>query len=397
MFIASAPAKKHAVLRPPSGAARWLSCPGSVTVVPSYPNESSDASSKGDVAHDLLENGIVFGLKPDTNDPDMDINILGVLEWVKERKQEYGENTIVYAEQQYDIPETGEFGTSDITILSPRVLHIADYKDGYVPVEIKLNAQIMTYLLGAIAKYGVRQKYCISVLQPNYNHADGPYRTVEVSDDDIRWFREEVLRAVKADDFRAGKHCKKSYCPHRGGCATFAEYIRQGDNLGVGWWTSEINSLSDSDLTERLDFYDTLQGMRDEARKEAMRRIMQLDRSVDGWAIFKSREDRQFISDSERELAFAQCRLLGATDTDLYTQRPESVAGVERFVKQKFKHFGNGKWKEAFNNVIQPHIRQFSGNLTLDRVTYGGDRHERGGEFGSIAPTNGQSNTLHVI
>lgn len=387
-------AKAHAALRPPSGAARWLSCPASVHVVPLYPNDESDASTKGDLAHELLEQGMIFGLKPDTDDPDMDLNIRGVLEWIQETRREYGENCQVFAEQQYDIPETGEFGTSDITFVSPSTLHIADYKNGYVPVEILLNAQMMTYLLGAIAKYGERRKYFITVLQPNYNHRDGPYRTMEITADQVQWFRDEVRRSVEADadDFRAGKHCKKSYCPHRGSCTTFMSWARtEGADA---WFTSEINSLTDEQLRDALDHSDILQGIRDELRKEAMRRIMNMDRTIDGYKVVKSRADRSFAGDDALNAVFETCRTLGATDDDLYTKKPESVAGIERFIKQTYKHFGSGKWKTAYDELIAPHVRDFSGSLTLERATDGRPSHSRGSEFGAISLTAPSSNQV---
>lgn len=89
--------------------------------MPLYPYDESDASKKGDIAHNLLEDGILFGIQPDTHDPDMDLNVRGVLEWVQETRMAYGDNCALYAEQQYDIPETGEFGTADITFVSPSV------------------------------------------------------------------------------------------------------------------------------------------------------------------------------------------------------------------------------------------------------------------------------------
>jgi hypothetical protein len=133
----------------------------------------------------------------------------------------------VFAEEQYDIPETGEFGTADITFVSPEVLHIGDYKNGYVVVDVHGNKQMYTYLLGAIARHGSRGKYYISVLQPNASHIDGPIRTVEVTQADLDAWRAQIAWSIANEHvFVAGKHCKKSYCAHRGNCATFLEYAQ---------------------------------------------------------------------------------------------------------------------------------------------------------------------------
>jgi Protein of unknown function (DUF2800) len=375
---------KHAHFRPPSAAMRWLSCPGSVTVVPKYKEhgDESDDSLKGTLAHTLLENGILFGITPDTDNADMDLAVRGVIEHIKETRQGYGKECVVCAERRYQIPETGEFGTADVTFVTPKVLDIRDYKNGYVTVDVPMNAQLMTYLLGAIAEFGERPKYTIGVYQPNYNHIDGPYRSKEVTAEDVEWFRNEVKAAVRATDFRAGKHCKKSYCPHRGACKTFNQWLQtEGAD---GWFTSEVNALTDAELTQALDHSDIVQGIRDELRKEAMRRIMLMDRSLDGYKIVRSRQDRSFAGDDAVQQVAAICTDLGATDADLYARKFESVAGIERFIKQKYKNFGNGKWKQAWENSIAPHVREFSGSLTLERATDGRPAHVRGSEFGPI-------------
>ncbi len=386
--MAQKPATKlHADNWPPSAAARFLSCPPSRHVVKLYDNDESDASLKGDRAHDMLEDGIRFGLRPDTDDPDVDLAVMGVLEWVKETRMAYGDKCEVFAEQRFDIPETGEWGTGDITFVTPKLLHIADYKNGYVPVEVFLNAQMMMYLLGAIAKYGERQKYFITVLQPNYNHRDGPYRTMEVSHEQVEWYRGEVKYAVNAPDdaFKAGTHCKKTYCPHRGSCLTFISWARtEGADA---YFPSDVHAMDDAQLVQALDHADILQGVRDELRKEAMRRMIQMDKQLPGYKIVKSRHDRSFAGEDAREAAFKVCQELGATEADLYAKKPESVAGIERFIKQKFKHFGNGKWQLAWDNNIKQHVRDFSGSLTLERETDGRPAHTRGSEFGAIAST----------
>lgn len=399
---------KHADLRPPSAAARWTACPGSVQVLPLYDSDESDASIKGDTAHDLLETALLFGILPDTADPDMDINIRTVIEWVRSKAKAYAqfEQCNIYAERQYDIPETGEWGTADITLVTQTVLHIADYKNGYVPVEVNLNEQMMTYLLGAIAVYGERDEYWISVLQPNYNHVDGPFRTMRVSAEQVQTFRTLVLAAVQRTDFQAGKHCKKTYCNHRGSCATFLAWAR-ANGPSEGWHTSEVNSTSDTDLRAALDRSDILHGWRDELRKEAMRRLLHLDRRIDGYKIVKSRSNREFAGEPGREACYAALINIGYNVDDLverkefkvgdhtfYEQTALTVAGVERMVKQKYKIFGAGKWKQVWDEYFRPHIREFSGSLTLERATDGRPAHTRGSEFGAIMQPPMRSNQV---
>lgn len=374
----------HAKNYPPSASKRWLSCGASATVIAQlYPNFETEASLKGDVAHKALEHGITFGLTPDTGDIDVDLNVMSVLGWVADMRAAYGKDCVVHAERQYDIPETGEFGTCDVTFVTPSTLHIADYKNGYVPVEEGMNPQLLLYLLGAIAAFGTRKHYKITVLQPNYIHRDGPHRTVDITDEQIEWFRREVKYALdNPNDFKAGKHCKTTYCPHRASCIDFHAYARTDARLA--WFPSDVNALDDTQLAQALDHADTLHGIRDELRREAMRRILNQDRTIDGYKIVKARQDRQFVSDEARDKLFEACKELGATDEDLYAKTPQSVAGVERFFKAKFKMFGNGKWKMAWDNAAAEHVREYTGGLTLERAIDGRPSHVRGGELGAI-------------
>lgn len=373
----------HAKTRPPSAAHRWLSCAASVTVMPLYPNTESEAALKGTRDHNALEVGILFGIAPDTGDIDSDYAVMGALEWVAETKASYGKDCKVYAEKRYDIPQTGEFGTCDVTFVTPSALHIADYKGGYVPVDVEMNPQLMIYLLGAIAEFGERKHYKVSVLQPGYLHRDGPWRTWEVSQADLEWLEGEIKYSMANEhEFKAGKHCKKTYCLHRASCVEFHTYART--EAHKAWWPSDVHALDDVQLAQALDHADVIHGIRDELRKEAIRRMMQQDRKIPGYKMVKSREQRSFKDEAAREAAFNLCRELGATDEQLYEKKPESVAGIERFIKAKFKSFGQGKWATVWEQNFKDHLRDFSSSLTLEKAIDGRPAHTRGAEFGSL-------------
>lgn len=394
----------HAKLYPPSSAGRYVHCPGSVTVVPLYPNDDSDHSVKGDVAHDLLEVGIMFGVRPQSHDPDMDENVEGVLDYVDRRRAEMpGVN--VYPEQRLAIKETGEFGTSDIVFDAQEETEIGDYKNGYVLVHVRdpktglLNEQLMSYLLGAIAKYGPKQRYRITLFQPNHHHIDGPIRSEEVTHQDVQDFRTRLAWAVGSREFFAGPWCKKSYCPHRGSCTTFNDYVI--DDPAKGWHTSEINAITEQQLADALDRADVLHGSRDELRKEAMRRILNLDRTIPGYKMVKGKKDRQFASE---KAVIATLGTLGWAKEDMYdsysyttdTYKLKTVKGIEDTMKVKCRVLGRGKWKAVWDEHIQPLVREYVGGLTLERATDGRPAHKRGSEFGALAAPN-TANITHTV
>lgn len=380
----NAPVKLHATKRPPSAAARWVPCPGSTLGAQLYDNYDSDASTKGDFAHDVLETGILFGImEPVTPDEDLNENIAAVMEWIGQKRAEYGPDCRVYAEQNFDIPETGEFGTGDVTFVSPRILHIADYKNGYVVVDVLRNMQMLTYLLGAIAKYGEREEYWITVLQPNGSHIDGPFRSYRVTPQDVTWFRQQIAWSMANENvFVAGAHCKKTYCPHRGNCASFLAFAQT--NAKDAYYPQDVNAMTDDQLAAALDHADILQGLRDELRKAAMGRILHGNRTVHGYKMVKGRQDRKFKNENNAKGVLRD--VFNMPDSEMHTQQFMSVKGVEDLVKAwtRKQGFGRGKWQTVWENYIAEHVIENAGGLTLERATDARPAHKRGSEFGTL-------------
>jgi hypothetical protein len=390
-------AKAHAKARPPSAAARWSVCPVSSTVAQLYPNDESEASTKGDYAHDQLETAILFGImEPVTEDEDLNENLAVVMEWIAQQRASYGPDCKVYAEEVYDIPETGEFGTADVTFVSPEVLHIADYKNGYVVVDVHGNEQMLTYLLGAIARHGPRRRMYISVLQPNASHIDGPIRTVEVTQADIEAWRAKIAWSIANPDVAvAGKHCKKSYCPHRGNCAAFLAYAQT--EAADAWYPADVNAMSDEQLAKALDHAEVLHGLRDELRKAAMMRIMQMDRSIAGYKCVKGRRDREFLEYGPVKNVLRD--VFNVPEHKMHTQQPLTVKGVEDLIKawSRDKKLPRGGWKQVWDNALAEHVRENSGGLTLERATDARPAHRRGSEFGAITSGPAQQNGKILI
>lgn len=391
--------KLHAKKRPPSAAARWIPCPASTLTSQLHFRDETDASTKGDYAHDKLETCILFGIRaPQTEDETLNENLTLVMDWIYQTRALYGSECKVYAEQQFEIVETGEFGTGDVTFVSPQVLHIADYKNGYVVVDVARNAQMLTYLLGAISKYGVRDSYYITVLQPNYDHIDGPIRTVQVTHAEVEAHRVAIAWSMANEHvFAAGPHCKKTYCDHRGNCKTFLAWAET--NAADAWFPHDVNALTDEQLAKALDHAEVLQGIRDELRKAAMTRMMQSNRQIPGYKMVKGRRTRELKDAKAVEHVLRE--QFNATDKELFTQDFISVLAIENLVKAwARKHgFQQGKWKAAWDNHIADYVREHTGGLSLERATDGRPTYRRGGEFGLLTPdgTNGTNGKVSVL
>lgn len=405
---ATVPAKAHAKNRAPSGAKRWLGCPQSAYITPMYPNDETDASTKGDYWHDVMETTIMFGVVPANLEPDLDDAMVTLLEYVLKRFEEMGGRgkVRVYVEVQLDIPETGEFGTADIVLVSDREIEIIDLKSGYVPVHVRLNAQMMVYLLGCIAKYGERKKYTIGVFQPNYDHIDGPIRTDTVTAEDVEWMRGEIRYSIEnADLCIAGKHCKETYCPHRGACEPFHNYCRT--DLALGWHSSEVRSIDDAALARALDDAEQLAGWQKELRAEAMRRIMNMNRDIVGYKVVKARKQRAVLepvklvnavheklghqwavclfADIAKYLTEADFPVTEGSDHLKFLGSPKQVEDV---IKQYAKATGlpRGGWQGVYANVVGAYIRETNSGLALEKAIDGRPAHKRGSEFTALAP-----------
>jgi hypothetical protein len=319
----------------------------------------------------------------------------------------------LHVEVQLDIPQTGEFGTADILFVHPEIIAVLDHKSGYVPVDVEWNYQMLTYLLGAIALHGTRPKYRLGVHQPNYDHVDGALRTWEPSHADAEAFSLLVLDSMeRPDHVEAGPHCKETYCEHRGACAAFNKYVTE--DLALGWHPSECKGLSDLKLAEALDAADQVNGYRQELRAEAMRRIMNMDRAIDGYKVVKGRRNRTvtdagaLVDSVTAALGTEWARRMfpdldGLVDPGVFGTHRERVLkylGTPKHIEDVLKQYARvnklprGGWKQLYENVVGEYIRETAGGLTLERAIDGRPAHRRGSEFGVIDPANASTVTI---
>lgn len=253
--------RAHSVYAP-SASQRWINCPGSIALIPQFPEpEDSDSSREGTAAHELCEIALTEG-KDATEymgrefngfkcDTEMAESVQVYLDAARTRFPEgelsYLLNKLVFVEQRFDMGwlHPGVFGKSDAVIydVTNRVLRVLDYKNGVNVVDPEWNSQLMIYGLGALHFIWSKQteitKKAISVLQmvdtvelvivqPNgLNMSEDDYvRTWEISASDLIYWGVHILKSAIAATLqenaplRAGKHCK--YCPAIAGCPAHA-------------------------------------------------------------------------------------------------------------------------------------------------------------------------------
>ena len=200
--------KQHSQLSP-SGAARFLRCPGSIQ------DEKKERENKDITAVVTQEMANAVEVAVDY--------IRGISDKM--------EKPTLIAEHEVWLPcldfRGGKgHGTIDIYLFDDYEVHVMDYKHGRgIAVEVEDNDQTKLYTVGVLeAKHGGK-KFFNHILQPRSPHPDGPCRLVELSANELVRYRAEVDRTVKTyhpktAKYCAGDHCK--YCP-KNPCPAFAE------------------------------------------------------------------------------------------------------------------------------------------------------------------------------
>lgn len=229
--------REHALLSA-SSAHRWLACPSSAVAAEAYPNQDTEFTREGTLAHEVAEamtrlsdRGKGCALPFDLNaylsehhgcDQEMLDCAEGYADYILELTER--DDAVVLLEQRVDfspwVPDG--FGTCDCIIIQGETLTIIDYKYGKgVPVSAEDNPQMKLYALGALNDYGIAYdvtKVEMHIYQPRLNNISVDRLTV----DELTTWAEKVVRPIAQKaakgkgGYKAGAHCK--FCPHAGRC-----------------------------------------------------------------------------------------------------------------------------------------------------------------------------------
>jgi len=175
----------HAKLSP-SGADRWMVCPGSVALEDGIYDEGSEYAQEGTAAHEMaqlvLESGTAdadkyIGKRAENGvemTEDMANNIMIYVNNIRD----YAKGNELMIEQRLSIAHlTGEDdakGTSDAVILTADELQVHDLKYGRgLQVNAEKNKQLMIYALGALREFelvGDFKRVRLVIHQPRLQH-----------------------------------------------------------------------------------------------------------------------------------------------------------------------------------------------------------------------------------
>lgn len=212
---------------PPSSSDKWLVCHAWRRLTHGIEDSSSTAAEEGTLAHEWMAEHLLGNRDlADLDNKEMYDYLMSCIQWVEEQAGElHVETRLDYGAHFGYVDLTG---TSDLVIVEEDRLTIGDLKYGLGVVEVPDNTQMLTYLVGAVHRFGRRDRYRLVILQPRPWHSLGPIREWELDDEALREF-EATLEAAIAGNYNPkseatpGPHCQH-YCKALGRCKTIKRY-----------------------------------------------------------------------------------------------------------------------------------------------------------------------------
>lgn len=346
--------KKHSKISP-SGAHRWLNCPGAPTLEARFPNQDSAYSLEGTDAHNLLEH-CIKEVRPASSyvgreliredgsimlvTSDMASAVDKCYHWAIETVNSLDGATIT-AETRYELPWIHKdlSGTCDITIRQPfGNLIIADYKHGKgVDVPVENNEQLMIYALGALGpldKSGVEQYEMIDIViwQPRTNEEP---KIWSITPKELRLWGEKTLkpgatRAAKGSkSLKPGDWCR--FCKAKANAACPKLNARGLELLKNEEKVPDLKELSPAVIAEimtKLPLFDQWR----KALEEKAYAILLEGGNLPGFKLVEGRANRQWVDENLAKETLG--RLIPFDFAQFFTQKFDTVAQAEKKLKK---------------------------------------------------------------
>ena len=353
-----------------------MTCPGSVVLSEGMPSSESEYASEGTKAHDFSERWLLMhfaqhGAKPSPTDP-VEIDIAkNVKPYIDECTSLAVKGAKVYVEQKVVVNED-VYGIADFISWHPssQTLYVRDLKYGAgIAVAVERNIQLRIYALASLMTMKLPAKVVdIGIVQPRYDHPDGPNRSIDFDTTDLLDLYADVLEAIaRVGQASAAKGAKgweeKFLKPSEKGCLwclaspkcptlkNKAQAIaKQVFAPGVAYDPLE--------LARTLDFLPILEGWIKNTREFAYGEA-EKGGEIPDYKLVEKIAVRKWLETVDRDTL---AKTLGVDADDLL--KPAEMIGITDAVK-----LAPGKNAKERDAVLEPFVKRESSGHTLVHVS----------------------------
>ena len=367
---------QHAMLSA-SSSSRWLICTAAPRFEANFPDEESEYTKEGTLAHEFCEITAQYNFNQVTKrkrtsvvkklekDPLYKEEMIKTsdfyAQYLFEKSLTFPQKPYVALEVRVDFSEyvPDGFGTCDCVMIGGDTLHITDstHRKG-VQVSAENNSQMRLYALGALKQYApifgdAIKNVSMAIVQPRITEdVSHETLTVEQLKEWGEWLKPIAQKAYSGfGEFKAGTWCR--FCKGRAVCKARAENYTaledfkdaliegrmSGDELAEYQRAEDLGAeipgmLSDEEVADLLIRAASLEQWYKDLKGYALSAILS-GKTIPGWKAVEGRTDRAF---SDTDKAIETLKAAGYEEAVLYKPKePLTLSALEKLTgKKKF-------------------------------------------------------------
>lgn len=365
----------HAKLAP-SAAERWMTCPGSVVLSEGMAESESEYADEGTRAHAMAEKWLIghlarHGETPTFKKPEEIEMAKHVKTYIDECLSLNIKGAKIYIEKVVAI-DKDVYGTADFIAWHPKsaTLHVRDLKYGAgVPVDVSRNTQLCIYAFAALITMKLPAAVVsIGIVQPRYEHPDGPVRVVDFDVAEIIDLHADVAEAVErvtyAVEAKGAKDWNQKFLvPSEKGCrwcqaSAKCPALRNKAQFLAKQVFSPTVAYDPTALAQTLDFLPILEAWIKNTREFAYGEA-EKGREIPDYKLVEKIANRKWKEDFT---AVALAEALGCGVDEIW--QPKELINIGDAVK-----LAPGKNAKERDQVLEPFVERKSSGHTLVHIS----------------------------